>query len=240
MRSPFPIVKRTGTISNYRVARTEASFVFAESDKTKLGVVAVAAGIAGLSGQAIATASHAASTEEPADYVEFDFDGLSVKGWVWRSPFKEGDQVEVVGEINGSHLEMVAIARPEDRTIALYPHCSRGRARHVKNAAKWWFVGCSLFNLFVAGLILFIVPVDRFWNDMGEQLLIMFGAVYVFFGLMTISLIRKLTPFARVAERVFRALDWPNPSNVDLVKSSKVQRRPEEPGEFGTFFFRYY
>jgi hypothetical protein len=56
---------------------------------------------------------------------------------------------------------------------------------------------------------------------------------------MTISLTRKWMVFVRLAEKVFRTLGLPDPSNVDLTKSSKAQRKPEDPGEFGTFYFRY-
>jgi hypothetical protein len=232
------LVKRTGTISNYTVKRGDASFVFTEADKTKLGVLAVAAGLAGLGGQAIATAGFAASTEEAADYVEFDLDGSPVKGWVWRSPFKEGDQVEVVGEINGSYLEVAAIARPADHIIALYPHCSRGRSRHIWNAVKWWFIGVSTFVFFLNGLGILATSLERLIQASTDFFYVAVGC-YAFFGLMTISLTRKWMPFVRVAEKVFKALGWPNPGAVDLVKSSKAKRRPEDPGEYGTFYFRY-
>ena len=133
-RQPEGLVKLAGTIENYKVTRAEASFMFTDTDRTQLGVVAIAAGIAGLSGPAISTAAYAASAEEDADYVEFDLDGKPVKGWVWRSPFKEGDAVEVAAEWRDDHYETAGIARPADRIIALYPHCSRGKAKHIKNA----------------------------------------------------------------------------------------------------------
>ncbi len=60
-----------------------------------------------------------------------------------------------------------------------------------------------------------------------------------FFGLMTISLARKWMPFVRLTEKLCRTLDLPNPGNVDLVASSKRQRKEDDPGEFGTFYFRY-
>lgn len=62
---------------------------------------------------------------------------------------------------------------------------------------------------------------------------------FTFFALMTFSLSRKWMPFVRVAEKVFRTLELPNPGNIDLVKSSKAQRTEQDPGEFGTFYFRY-
>jgi hypothetical protein len=230
------VVKLSGRITNYHRQRESASFVFTKSDHTNMGVVAIAAAVAGLSGQAIATASNASSMEEEADYLQFFLNGHPVRGWVWRSPFKEGDEVEVAAEWQGDHFEVFGIARPSDRTIALYPHCSRGATSHLKNALKWWIVvGCVglWIMLIIAGLLIgmdFVLHTGFF---------ITCGLMSLFFGLMTISLAKKWMPFVRLSEKVFRVLEWRNPSNVDLVKSSKAQRTPKDKGEFGTFYFRY-
>ncbi len=63
--------------------------------------------------------------------------------------------------------------------------------------------------------------------------------VFPFFALMTWSLGRKWMPFVRLSERVFTALGWDNPAEVDLVKRSKAQRRGGEALEYGVFYFRY-
>ena len=148
--SPSPpkgAIKLTGRIANYRCTRGNASFVFTESDRNTMGVIAVAAAAAGLGGQAMGVAAGASSMEEAADFVEFELHGQPVKGWVWRSPFQEGDEVEVAAEWQRDHYEAFGIARPADRIVALYPHCSRGRLRHVRNAVKWWFIfGSSRFT----------------------------------------------------------------------------------------------
>ena len=62
------------------------------------------------------------------------------------------------------------------------------------------------------------------------------GAV---FALMAWSMAGKWMPFVRLAERVFTAFGWPDPGNVDLVKSTKAQRQPGDSGELGVFYFRY-
>ncbi|WP_199032828.1 putative type VI secretion system effector [Ralstonia sp. ASV6] len=239
-QQPEGLVKLTGTIENYRVTREEASFVFTDTDRTKLGVTAIAAGIAGLSGPAIATAANAASAEEHADYVEFDLDGKPIKGWVWRSPFNNGDDVEVAAEWREDHYETAGIARPIDRIIALYPHCSRGKARHIKNAAKWWFIGVSMWVLAFALVMLVITGPNDYWILVSNKAFsyALIGS-YAFFGIMTISLARKWMPFVRLTERVCRTLGIPDAGNVDLVKSSKAQRKSDDPGEYGTFYFRY-
>ncbi|WP_332879581.1 putative type VI secretion system effector [Massilia sp. S19_KUP03_FR1] len=112
-------------------------------------VVAVLASIAGLGGQAMATSANAHSLEEAADYVEFDIAEKNIKGWLWRSPFVDFDNVEIAVEWQGDHYEVFRVCRPADRTIALYPHCSRARTRHVKNAIRWWLLMLIFFYLSV-------------------------------------------------------------------------------------------
>ena len=228
------LVKLSGTVRNLKVTRANASFVFTEADQTKMGVVAFAAAIAGLGGQAIATASNTSAVEEEADFLEFELEGLPVKGWVWRNPFREGDEVSVAAERRpDGHWEAFGVQRPADKTVALYPHCSRGSARHIKNAAWWWCFGFGSF-LFVV-----MAPAIYFTGGGAIDFAIVFSGLMAFLGVMTFSLSRKWMPFVRLAERVFRALELPDPSNVDLVKSSNKQRTANDPGEFGTFYFRY-
>ena len=228
------LVKLSGTIRNMKVIRGNASFVLTKSDKTKLGIVAVAATIAGMSGQAASAVASASDMEEAADYIEFDLGDKHVKGWVWRNPFKEGDAVDVAAEQNEGHWESYGVARPSDRTVALYPHCSRGEMQHYRNAIKWWILGGGGFVLLalILGGGLAHLPI-------GKEFLYVATGCLIFFAIMTLSLSLKWLPFVRVSEKVFRTLDLPNPSNIDLVKSSKAQRTPQDPGEFGTFYFRY-
>lgn len=232
------LVKLNGTVRNLKVTRAGASFVFTESDQTKMGVVAFAAAIAGLGGQAMATASNASAMEEEADYLEFELDGQQVKGWVWRNPFREGDEVSVAAEHRkDGHWEVFGVQRLSDKTVALYPHCSRGRVRHFKNAAWWWFFGWGTANVVIlTSIYAFVVG---FSKPFDVDFLYMFCGLMLFYAVMTFSLSRKWMPFVRLAEKVFRALELPDPSNVDLVKSSKQQRTPYDPGEFGVFYFRY-
>ena len=219
------IQRLSGTIKNYTRTRKYADFVFNDSDKTAIGVVAIAAGLAGLSGQAISLAS--AETNEAADYIEFDLDGKPVKGWVWRSPFREGDAVEIVAEWQDDHYEAYAVARPEDRIVALYPHCSRGARLHVKNAWKWWFWGGTFFFVSLSTFMFYGLTFEKMLEALPYVIGIGGGFFYGFFGLMTYSLTRKWMPFVRLAERVFTAFGWDNPGDIDLVKRSKETR--EQP-----------
>src|SRR6218665_1194611 len=232
--------KASGVIQNYRCTRASASFVLTQRDRNQMSMVAVASALARLSGPASSTAMYATDTEEEADYVEFDLSGRPMKGWVWRSPFKEGDEVEVVVQQGPKHAELVAIARPQDRIIALYPHCASGRSKHARIAVKCWLWLTLFLNGFTAGVLLFISrsdPASR--GEMVEPFAYCALGVAVFFALMVMSLAAKWRPFAHTSERVFTALGWPNPRRVDLPARTKAQRSPSDPGELGTFYFRY-
>lgn len=217
-----------GVISNYKCKRDYANFVFDDSDKTKFGAIAIAAGLVGLSGQAISTATSASSMEEAADYLEFEIDSKPVKGWVWCSPFQEGETVEVVGEWLGDHFEAYAVARPEDRIVALYPHCSKGAKKHVKTAVEWWIKGTALVLifgwLFFAFMHFIVLSDDAKSNSFigfSPAFLLIGGIFYGLSGLLTYSLTRKWMPFVRLSESVFKAFGWANPGEIDLVKHSQ-------------------
>lgn len=231
------LTKLSGTIRNLKVTRGTASFVFTESDRSKMGVIAIAAAMADMGGQAISTASNANATEEEADYLEFDLDGLPVKGWVWRNPFQDGDKVNVAAEVVGDYWEAYGVARFADKTIALYPHCSRGEVAHRSNAIFWLLFGSAFFFIFIQLPIAIFSIGFRIFSH--SEFYFMALALFTFFAMMAWSLNRKWMPFVRMAEKAFRALELPNPSTIDLVKSSKAQRSENDREEYGTFYFRY-
>ena len=231
-------VALTGSIRNLKRKRDSASFVLTRRDQAAMGAVALAAGVAGLGGLAISSASAAASVEEEADYLEFDLDDEHVVGWVWRSPFHEGDSVNVVAIWDGERHQLQLVSRPSDGVVGLYPHCSRGARAHVKNAAKWWLIqGVVLTALFLLTGS-WMIKGDLL-EDLAYGAVVAIGFFFGFFGLMFISLARKWMPFVRVAESAFRTMGWPNPERIDLVKSSKRLRKGDEPPEYGVFYFRY-
>ena len=231
------LIKISGEIKNYVSKRDEASFVLTKKDKTGMGMVSVALAAAGMGGQAIATASNAASLQEEADYVEFDLGGKKLKGWLWRSPFKEGDVVDAVVVWQGDYFELVALANPVDRTIALYPHCVRGRRAFYMLVFRWWFIFAGIFSPAATFLSFSFGRLPRhifqlpFWLVWGGLIA---SATFVIFMLML-----QWTPFGKAAQRVFSVLGLNDPSGVDLKKTTKARRKQGDPPEMGAFFFRY-
>jgi hypothetical protein len=232
-------INLAGTILNYRCTRAEASFVLTQSDETRMGLIAIAAGLAGMSGSAATMSWNASHAEEEADFVEFDLNGMPVKGRMWRSPFNEGDAVEVAAKWQGDHYEVSGIARPDDRTIALFPHCSRGRIMHYRNAFKAW-IAISLLGtvltLLLNAAILKSEDYVEFFLAIGGYGILTGSAI---FGVIILRMTRRWMRFVYKAEETFATFGWPNTQRIDLVKSSKVQRKPDDPFEFGYLYFRY-
>lgn len=205
-----------------------------------MGVVAIAAALAGQGAQAVSVASNASNTEEEADFVEFELDGKLVKGWLWRSPLNEGDEVEVAAEAGQSYFNAYGAFRPMDRTVALYPHCSRGRKAHWWNALKWWFYINVAFSTCLFLLMQWISRGKAIPELVATGILPTVSAgIAVFFALMVYSIARNLLPFVRIAEEAFTALGFDDPTNVDLVKRTKASRKPVDPPALGSFYFRY-
>ncbi|OQS28607.1 hypothetical protein B0T40_24800 [Chromobacterium haemolyticum] len=78
-----------------------ANFFFTDRDRNIMGLTAIAGALAGAAGIAARTARDAANLREQADYVEMKINGQPAKGWVWFSPFKNGDEVELIGTFQG-------------------------------------------------------------------------------------------------------------------------------------------
>jgi len=231
-----------GKIQSYSVRREAANFFFTQTDQRALGMVAIGAAMVGASGPAMGTAISASEMEEEADHVEFSLDGKPVSGWVWRSPFAEGDEVEVVAEREGDRYAAVAITRPADRMIAMYPHLSRGRWSHFLNSLKWWLWGMTIFsvvNTLFMGTIWALDGADLFSKKVGYFFVVVNLIVFALMLLPTIHLTWRYMHFVKAAETVFRALGWENAGRIDLNKTSKAGRQGNEPPEYGTYYFRY-
>ncbi|WP_137938760.1 putative type VI secretion system effector [Chitinivorax sp. B] len=264
--------KYSGRLTKLSCERTDESFVMTRDEQSAMGGVAVAAAMVEAVGQAANTALAASDPSEPADWVEFELDGKSFKGWLWRCPFKAGDEVEVVASNEGSFYRVYAVARPKDRLVALYPHCSRGRVAHWMNALKvfllfilsiplclgWMFslavatnkIGGEPLSMVTLGVLFLLAPL--LWLFIGKKgpLFILFlgwlpvilqyqPSVDIVFGdptflrdvtaiVVALSIVPALhlswkwMEFVRLAEEIFRAFGWANPTRIDLVARAKA------------------
>lgn len=228
-----------GRIRNYKSTRTSEAFFLSDFDRSATGLAAVAAA-AGMSGLGAGLMS-LSGEEEEADLVEFTLDGgEQVQGFVWQSPFKEGDEVEVVAQQMGDVWKAFGIARPGDRVVALHPHCSRGRKAHwMAVFSYWWKVSLTL--TFLGALILYFQGGggDRLVNTVLPLSIGGGGIASLIFGWIAWSLGWKLRPFVEMAEAIFRGFGWKNVEWIDLYKLSRRNRQPDDPIELGAFYHRY-
>ncbi|WP_146176625.1 putative type VI secretion system effector [Chromobacterium sp. Panama] len=233
--------KINGKISRYKKTREMANFFFTDRDRNIMGLSAIAGALAGAAGMAANTARDASNLREQADYIEMEINGLPAKGWVWFSPFKNGDEVELIGTFQGDYFEIIAIARPQDRTIALYPHCSRGKNAHITTIIKWWLIATTFLVAIFTPALLTIFEVirgkEKILGFLGVEYFYASIFAYLLFGTYSLVTGRKFMMYVHAATQVFKALGLPDPDNIDLPKRTK--RRPGDPGAFGVMYFNY-
>ncbi|BEV18005.1 hypothetical protein HBDW_47930 [Herbaspirillum sp. DW155] len=237
--------KLSGHIKNFRKSRETANFFFTARDQSNMRLGAILWGLIGDSGQAATLSNYASSMEDMGDYVQSELDGRSLAGWLWGSPFKEGDYVEAAVKKQGSRYELFALYKPEERTIALYPHCIRGTRAFLRIALqRTLFVNLILLTT-VSLLILFgfnqpLTYGMEFFSSK-EGMLGLLAGVLISTG-CCLAMTWKWLPFAKLAEKIFRALDFPSPSNINLSESTKrltAQDEDDEDEEDHGLYFKY-
>ncbi|WYX22369.1 putative type VI secretion system effector [Achromobacter xylosoxidans] len=178
-----------------RRARRARDFVM-EQLGGGVGATAVSAGLAGMGGAAIAIAT--LDSTEKADFVEFTLDGEPVRGWFWRFPFDEGDDIELVAEHDGQVWTAYGARRPADALVAVYPHCFEGRRAHYASTFRFW-------GIVVAAVFLFMMCLDAILS-MFKGTFSLTGqlsayAVYLAYGLPALLLVFDSWPGGAVARR---------------------------------------
>ena len=239
----------SGRIRNLRVSTVTVDVFITDVDRAALKGAAAATALAGSAGLGIGLLGLDADTSSEADLMDFELeqqDGnvLSVQACVWMTPFKDGDEVEVVGEQVGSVWKGVAVARPVDRLVAVYPLCTHGRWSHWKKVVKWWW----WISLFLVGMTVSLFYVVGFikgstWSELKDSLFnVVFlggGGLFLIFGLIAWGVGRKAAKLVPLSEAIFRAVGWKSPKSFDLYATTKVSRRPDDPEPLGLSYFRY-
>ncbi|MBP4044042.1 putative type VI secretion system effector [Chromobacterium violaceum] len=234
------LIKIKGKINSYKKQRKLANFFFTDNDQKIMGLAAIAGGLAGAFGQAAGNVRDAKNLYEEADYVEMNVNGHPVKGWVWFSPFRDGDIVEVIGTQKENYFEAIAICRPNDRVIALYPHCSRGKNAHIQSVTKWWLY---LTALAIGFGVLIDTGINYFSSSKVEYIVQTVNFIYVTLAIYALSGAfaytngKRFMLFVHAATQVFKTIGLDNPDSVDLPKRTK--RKPGDPGVLGVMYFNY-
>lgn len=232
-----------GVIDRLVIKQTTAEFFFSESDQMKMGATGTLAAAMGLSGVAAGMASMSTDeTREVVTQMNFELNGDSVEALVWMCPFEEGQNVCVVAEKFGDYYKAFAVADPDRKTIAMYPHVSSGRIAHYKTTAsamvKFLF-GFSVFGFFLGALFWWLSGGSSDWS----------GYIYVYSGGMSLTILifvvigvrisARYMPFVRIAEGVFRTMGWQNVERINLRRQTLENKKPGDDPYLGAYYFRY-
>lgn len=236
------VSKLRGKIAALSRVRRSRDFVM-EQLGGGVGASAVSAGLAGMGGAAIAIAT--LDSTEKADFVEFTLNGEPVRGWFWRFPFDEGDDIELVAERDGQAWIAYGARRPADALVAVYPHCFEGRRAHYASTFRFWGIVVGAIFLFMMCLDAIFAMFKGTFSLAGQ---LSAYAIYLAYGLPALMLVfgflawrggRKTEGFARMAETIFAGFGWQNASRINLRKTSRALRREGDGRDYGTLYFRY-
>ncbi len=225
----FELQLLRGIICDLVIERGEEDFVQSRGDRA-LGTVATtglaAAGLAGAATGALL------ATTGGGDSVEFftcTVDGKRVAGRFTKASFKNGDSVEVAADpqSDGTYAAL-AVRRPSDQTVWMFPHCSRGSKKHWAYASR--VVGMLFFAIFLNGA-LFAGGIEFFSQKKASASALLFACVMggaLAFSMachLSIRVARRWRPFVQKAEAIFAAFGYRDPSRVDMEQQHKKYLR---------------
>lgn len=236
-----------GSITDLVVSSGEQEFVQTGADKAIGTGVAATLALSGLAGAATGAMLSVSGSADAVQFFTCTVGGHRIAGRFSKVWFENGDIVEVVGEPqrDGS-FAVYAVRRAGDSTLWMYPHCSRGRRAHWVYALKMIPVGTAVLtalgSLFIGLFELFSdekSPANflwfMFWLYTGLSLV-----VGLYFPL---KIGRRWRPFVDIAEKIFSALGYENPSQVDMEKQNSIYwkklAKPSEPRRVAPWVFRY-
>ena len=220
--------KISGDVANLHVTQDEQDFFQAQATQAVGGAAAIGLAVEGLAGAATSAAISSGSMSERMDFFTCTIGSQNVWGRFGTTSFKDGDHVEAVGQDTPNGFEAYAITRPADRTIWMYPHCSRGSKAHLVYSILVTMGIGFLVPLFIFSLLEFMS--ERPFIGMPEWLI----APAVGGTVCTIALsfvAWRFIKFACIADKIFEALGFDTPKEVDLPKRlksvSKGWRHPD-------------
>jgi hypothetical protein len=213
-----------GNIQNLEVHAGEEDFIRSEAQRTVGASAAIGLAAAGLAGPAVG-ASIAATGRDSVEFFSCTVNGERIAGRFSKVTFNDGDEVEVVAESGGEGVaSAVAVRRPADRKLWMFPHCSRGRRAHRSFALRmfiWLSGGLMVFYCGFFGIVEWRSS-EPSSTDMLLFFALLFGSIAVVMaGYFAIRFARTWRYFADKAETIFSALGYPDPARVDLGQDNK-------------------
>ncbi len=238
MDNPSNVVLVRGPIKDLVLSKIEKNYLRSESDDNASMLGAIALALTGNGGMAMGTLNAVGSGGEWVDLIEFEIDGQCTKGILWKFPFSEGDEVEVVAQRRSKHpWTCLSVRRVSDGLLAVHPHCSRGRQAYLLTCVKIMLIIGILF----AGAMALMIRYQA-GEDIGTTCLLTAFAFCIcsfVVGFFSTVAYFKDRQFIGLAELIFSTFGWSQPSWINLPRASKKRRKPEDKFPYGWTFFRY-
>ncbi|OCG45474.1 hypothetical protein A9G34_06230 [Gilliamella sp. Choc4-2] len=157
-----------------------------------------------------------------ANFVNVQIGDEIYRGWLGDCPFQPGDEVIVVAEWQNDHYELYAIAKPDERIICVCPNCFRGRWAYFVFCIKCTIITFLIVMLVITGLYIFYHNLDRvltlnsYYLNTMSCMALTFG-IFAVIGLF-IALKDSFKTKVKIAEQIFKALNFKKISRIDLRK----------------------
>ena len=227
-----------GEVRNLKARQIYEDFVFGSSDRNVAAGVSVAEAAAGMAG-AVTTAQVANYEGDQIYAFMMEVDGKVVAGRFWDLGFKEGDQVEVVGQQVGEVFEAMAVTDPKQRLMWITPHHEKG-TRALQREERWrygkFLIATAIFSFGIIPLIFFLT------NGVPDysELYFTFFIGWIFLGIggyFVLRLPRCFRDYALETTAVGRALGINDPEDMDIVQSNKKAIRKGKKNRWMAYYY---
>lgn len=221
-----------GVVENLVVVDADVNYLAnAEKNSQTAGLVSVLQAAAGSPGAAH-SAQAANDAGDPVEGYSMSVAGQSVAGSFWKTTFKNGDLVRVIGIKQNSVFLAIAVADPITRTIWMQPHCERGTIEQKKYILKNSIL--FVIAIFSVTTVFFTNPNMKLWFYLAcaslSSVICLIATVGMSWG--------DLMTFANRMTQVGAALEIESPGTINLVRSTKAaigSGKPELP--MGVYYY---
>ncbi|MGV7963445.1 putative type VI secretion system effector [Photorhabdus tasmaniensis] len=222
-----PLIKVSGVLEKFETLCVMGYFKDREYDpaafarkeeRDQFGALLLA--MVGNSSAAAVTSQTQVRLGDVCDFVRGKINGIPFHGWLGFTTAKVGDYVELAVTEQEGHYVVYAIANPELRVISMTPRCKQGIHSNAKYQIRGTWYGSSLiFSIFMMVWVFFVrEDIFEYVKYLSLSCIIM---AVVFSPFIYISCMKNPEPSFRLAEAIFTALGFPNPTEVNLERLTK-------------------
>lgn len=220
------ILKVIGVVSLLKTSTAEENFVSQTDDRVIGSAAAVGLAAIGLAGAATGAAISSGDASDKVTIFTCVVGEYSVSGRFGEVTFVEGDHIEVVGFFNSNNISALAITRPADKTIWMFPHCGRGTKAYRNYCWRW------IPTISVVLPMVFMTAMTVISGSQGLD--VWFFASIGITGMLACAMLllllaRKFYAFAKLSDQIFTTLGFKHAESIDLpqILSNRQKEQPD-------------